>query len=228
MHRIVVVTGANGGLGRFVTEAFLAAGDTVVGVSRSVAGADFAHTDFVALAADLTDPAGANGAVAEVVDRFGRIDVLVHVMGGFAGGQPVQGTDDATWRRMMDLNLNSAFYTFRAVVPHMRRASQGRIVAIGGRAALEPGANIAAYSASKAAMVALGRSLAAENNNHVITVNMLLPGTMDTPANRAADPRADFSKWVAPAKVAQLALWLASEEASEVTGAAIPVYGQGL
>ena len=228
MNRIVVVTGAKGGLGSFVTEAFLAAGDTVAGISKSIAAGDFEHERFVAVPADLTGPDGANAAVDEIMRRFGRIDVLAHVMGGFAGGKPVHETDDATWRRMMDLNLNAAFHMFRAVAPHMRRAARGRIIAIGGRAAVEPGANIAAYSASKAALVALVASVAGENKDLGITVNVLLPGTMDTAANRAADPGADFSKWVPPGKVAALALWLASEEASAVTGAAIPVYGRGL
>ena len=122
-NRIVLITGAKGGLGSFVTEAFLAAGDTVIGTSKSIQASDFSNPRFVAMASDLTDPASTSHLVDCVMQRFRRIDVLVHVMGGFSGGKPIGETDDATWDRMMNLNLRSGFNILRAVIPPMR-ASQ--------------------------------------------------------------------------------------------------------
>jgi NAD(P)-dependent dehydrogenase (short-subunit alcohol dehydrogenase family) len=225
-NRIVLITGAKGGLGSYVTEAFLAAGDTVVGTSKSIQASDFANPRFVAMASDLTDAASAGQMVDSVIQRFQRIDTLVHVMGGFAGGKPIAETDDATWDRMMSLNLRSAFNIFRAVFPRMRAAGRGRIVAIASRAAAEPVANIAAYGASKAALVSLVRSAALENKDLGITVNAILPGTMNTDANRKSDPTADFSRWVPPENVADLVVFLSSDAAAEITGAAIPIYGK--
>lgn len=226
--RVVLITGAKGGLGTCVTESFLSAGARVVGSSRSIAASDFAHPNFTAIPAELGSDAAARALADGVAARFGRIDVLVHVVGGFAGGKTVADTDDAVLEQMLELNLRSAFRIVRAVVPQMRRQGGGRIVAVGSRAALEPAAQIAAYSASKAALVALMRSVALENADVGITANVVLPGTMDTPANRAGDPAADFSKWIPPARVASSILWLASDAASHVSGAAVPVYGRGL
>jgi NAD(P)-dependent dehydrogenase (short-subunit alcohol dehydrogenase family) len=225
-NRIVLITGANGGLGRFVTEAFLAAGDTTVGTSKSIQASDFSHPRFVAMPSDLTDAASAGRLVDCIIQRFQRIDALIHVMGGFSGGKPIAETDDATWDRMMNLNLRSAFHIFRAVIPHMRAAGQGSIVAVASRSAAEPSANIAAYSASKAALVSLVRTAAIENKDRGITVNAILPGAMNTEGNRKADPGADFSRWIPPETVADLILFLTSEPARQITGAAIPVYGK--
>ena len=225
-NRVVLVTGAKGGLGSFVTEAFLGAGDTVIGTSKSIRASDFANARFVAIASDLTDAASAGQLVERVIQRFQRIDSLMHVMGGFSGGKPIAETDDATWDRMMNVNLRSAFNIFRAVIPSMRTAGRGRIVAIASRAAAEPAANIAAYGASKAALVSLVRSAALENKDLGITVNAILPGTMNTEANRKADPTADFSRWVPPENVADLVVFLTSDAAAHITGAAIPVYGK--
>jgi NAD(P)-dependent dehydrogenase (short-subunit alcohol dehydrogenase family) len=134
-------------------------------------------------------------------------------------------TDDTTFQRMFDVNLNSAFYLLRAAIPAMRKTGNGRIIAIGSRAALEPGAGVGAYSASKAAMVSLIRTVALENKDAGLTANVILPGTMDTPTNRKAMSNADFSKWVKPATVASLIVWLADEAGKDVNGAVIPVYG---
>lgn len=225
-NRVVLITGAKGGLGSFVTEAFLSAGDTVIGTSKSIQASDFPNPRFVAIASDLTDAVSAGQLVESVIQRFQRIDSLIHVMGGFSGGKPIAETDDATWDRMMNLNFRSAFNIFRAVIPRMRTAGRGRIVAIASRAAAEPAANIAAYGASKAALVSLVRSAALENKDPGITVNAILPGTMNTEANRKADPTADFSRWVPPENVADLVVFLTSDAAAHITGAAIPVYGK--
>src|SRR5579872_7517895 len=223
--KVALITGAKGGLGSAVTEAFLAAGAKVAGVSRSIQASDFPNPAFVALPADLSGGEAARKIVAEVLGRFGRVDALIHVMGGFAGGQSVADTDDATVDSMLDMNYRSAFFIARAVLPHMRQQGSGRILAVASRQGVEPGAMVGAYSASKAALVALDRTIALENKDRGIAANTVLPGTMDTPSNRAGDPKADTSQWVQPAQVAALLVHLASDAGADVTGAAIPVYG---
>jgi len=224
--RVVLVTGANGGLGTYVTQAFLDAGATVVGTSRKIQQSDFKHSNFTAVPAEISTLEGARVLTRQVVSLFGKLDVLAHTVGGFAGGQSIVDTDDATFQRMFDLNLNSVFHILRATIPPLRQTSNGRIIAIGSRAALEPNAGMSTYSASKAAMVSLLKTVALENNDAGLTANVLLPGTMDTPANRKAIPNADVSKWVQPATVAELVVWLASDAGKDVNGSVIPVYGK--
>lgn len=226
--KVVVVTGANGGLGVCVTQAFLDAGATVVGTARKISQSDFSSANFTVLPADIARADGAKSLVDQVVARFGKLDVLAHTVGGFAGGQSITETDDATFQRMLDINLNSVFYMLRAAIPPMRQTGSGRVIAIGSRAALEPGANIGAYSASKAAMVSLIRTAALENKDAGMTANVILPGTMDTPTNRIAMPNADFSRWVRPTTIAGLMVWLAGDAGQDVNGAVIPVYGSDL
>jgi NAD(P)-dependent dehydrogenase (short-subunit alcohol dehydrogenase family) len=223
--KIVLVTGANGGLGSHVTQAFLDAGANVVGTSRKIQQSEFANRNFVAMAAELSTPQGANALVEQVVARFGRIDVLAHTVGGFAGGQSVAQTDDVTFQTMFDLNVNSTFYLLRAALPVMRDTGNARIIAIGSRAALVPGPAVGAYSASKAAMVSLIQTVALENKDAGLTANVILPGTIDTPTNRKAMPNADTSQWVRPSTIASLMLWLAGDAGKDVNGAVIPVYG---
>jgi NAD(P)-dependent dehydrogenase (short-subunit alcohol dehydrogenase family) len=129
---------------------------------------------------------------------------------------------------MLDVNLHAAFHVFRAVLPAMRAQGAGRILAIGSRTAIDPQPMVGAYSASKAALVSLVRTVALENKDRGISANVLLPGTMDTPANRAAMPGADPAKWVQPAQVASLLVHLASDQASQVSGAVIPILGGDL
>jgi NAD(P)-dependent dehydrogenase (short-subunit alcohol dehydrogenase family) len=227
-EKIALVTGADGGLGVHVTRALLNAGATVVGLSPRIKQSDFDLPNFTALPAVLSTLDAAKKAVDSVVARFGRIDVLAHLVGGFAGGQSVSDTDDATFQRMFDMNLNSAFHMLRAVIPHMRRVGTGRIIAIGSRAAENPGPTVGSYSASKAALVSLMRTVALENKDAGITANVILPGTIDTPANRKAMPDADVSTWVQPSSIASLIVWLAGDAGKDVTGASVPVYGRGL
>src|SRR5262249_50790316 len=226
--KVALVTGADGGLGRSVTNAMLEAGFMVVGLAPKIQTFAFDHPHFTALPARLDSLAAANSAVETTIAHFGKIDLLAHLVGGFAGGQAVADTDDATFQRMFDMNVNSAFHILRAVLPHMRNAGAGRIVAIGSRAAESPGASVGAYSASKAALVSLIRTVAIENKEEGITANVILPGTMDTPANRKAMPEADTAQWVQPVSVASLIVWLAGDGGKDVTGAAIPIYGAGL
>lgn len=224
--QVALVTGANGGLGSEVSRSLLAAGATVVGIARSIAAGEAHDSRFHPVSADLTNPQEVRDLIARLAAQFEKIDVLAHVMGGFAGGSSVAETDDATWHKMMGINLNAAFYVLRAVVPIMRDAEHGRIIAIGSRQAVQPGAGVSAYSASKAALVSLVQTVAIENKDKNIRANVILPGTMDTPANRAAMPKANFSKWVQPAHVAQLVAMLAGAVGGDINGAAIPVYGQ--
>src|SRR3981189_2394426 len=224
--KIVFVTGASGGLGVHVTQAFLAAGATVIGTSRKIQQSDFNSPSFTAMPGEISNRESAAALVEQVLVRFKRIDVVVHTVGGFAGGQSIAETDDATFQRMFDVNLNSAFHLLRAALPAMRKTGNGRIIAIGSRAAVDPGPGVGAYSASKAALVSLIRTVAAENKDVGITANVILPGTMDTPTNRKMIPNADISKWVQPANVASLVLWLASDSGADVNGSVIPVYGK--
>ena len=226
--KVAFVTGADGGLGTHVTTAMLDAGFMVVGLAPKIQTSTFDHPHFTALPATLDSVATAKSAVDTTIAHFGKVDVLAHLVGGFAGGPTVADTDDATFQRMFEMNLNSAFHILRAVLPHMRKAGSGRIIAIGSRAAENPGATVGAYSASKAALVSLIRTVATENKDAGITANVILPGTMDTPANRKIMPGADTSQWVQPASVASLIVWLAGDGGKDVTGAAIPVYGAGL
>jgi NAD(P)-dependent dehydrogenase (short-subunit alcohol dehydrogenase family) len=226
--KVALVTGANGGLGTSVTQALLESGAGVIGVSRSIRQSDFNHPTFTAIAGEISSGDAAAKLVAQVIERFKRIDILAHLIGGFAGGKSVADTDDATFENMLNLNLRSAFYVLRAVIPHMRSAGSGRIVAIASRAAEDPGPGVGAYSLSKAALVSMIRTVARENKDRGITANTILPGTMDTAANRHAMPKADTSQWVQTASVASLIVWLAGEAGKDVTGAVIPVYGGGL
>jgi NAD(P)-dependent dehydrogenase (short-subunit alcohol dehydrogenase family) len=224
--KVTVITGAKGGLGSFVTEAFLAAGAKVVGVSRSIQATDFSHPEFTAMPAELSTGEAARKLAGDVAARFGRIDALVHLVGDFVGGKSVADTDDATLEKMLDLNYRAAFFMARAVLPQMRRQGSGRILAVASRQGVEPAPMVGAYSASKAAVVSLVRTIALENGDRGISANSVLPGMMDTPRNRAADPKADGSQWVQPSQVAELLVYLASDAASQITGAAIPVYGR--
>jgi NAD(P)-dependent dehydrogenase (short-subunit alcohol dehydrogenase family) len=226
--KTALVSGASGGLGPHVTRMLLDAGATVAGLAPQIRQSDFDHPAFIPLAAQISSPESAKVAVDTAVAKLGKLDILAHLVGGFAGGERVDEMENATWQRMFDLNLNSAFQLLRAVIPHMRRAQSGRIIAIGSRAAVDPGPTLAAYNASKAALVSLIRTVALENRGAGITANVILPGTMDTPANRKSDPQADFSKWVQPATVASLIVWLAGDQAKDVTGAVVPVYGASL
>ena len=223
--KVVMVTGANGGLGTWVTQALLAAGAMVVGVSPRIQQSNFEHVGFTALAAEISTAESAENVVKAIVTRLGKLDVVVHTVGGFAGGRSIVDTDDATWQGMLDLNLNSAFYLLRAAIPQLRKSGSGRLIAIGSRAALEPGPGVGAYSASKAALVSLIRTAALENKDSGVTANTILPGTIDTPANRKAMPGANVSKWVPAAAIASLIVWLCGDSGKEITGAAIPVYG---
>ena len=217
----VLITGAGGGLGTAVCAAFKESGATVIAVDR----AWHETKPFVTISGDLTTADGCRDMIRQACEH-GPLQALVHLVGGFRGGSPVAETTDADFDLMMSVNVRIAFNAIRAALDPMLKAKHGRIVAIGSRAAVEPSPNLAAYAVSKAALVALVRNVAAEVGNSGITANAVLPSTIDTPANRKAMPKADFSKWVAPESIAKLLIWLCSEEAGDVNGAVIPIYGR--
>lgn len=226
--KVFVITGAKGGLGTFVTNAFLDAGAGVAGVSRSIAASDFDHPCFAAIPAELSSRAAGDTVMGNAIARFGRVDGLVHLMGGWTGGTLLEETDAATLDRMLDLNLKSAFYMMGAAAAVLRRQGVGRLLAIASKAAAEPAPGSGAYSVSKAAVVSLMRTFALELRDTKVTANVVLPGTMDTPQNRAAMPNADPGGWVHPHQVAGLLVYLASDAAASVSGAALPIYGADL
>ena len=224
-ERVVLITGANGGLGTSVTEAFLQTGDRVIGASRKITSSDFPKSKFERAQGDFTQLPVIRETVSKIIAKYGRLDVLVHVLGGFAGGTPISETSDATWEQMRDLNLTAAFYFMRETIPHLRKAPNGRTIAIGSLTAREPHANLGAYVVFKNALSMLVQTVAAESAETRLTANVILPGTMDTAANRKAMPDADFAKWLPPKNVAELAVWLAEESAGNVNGATLAIDG---
>lgn len=222
--KTVVITGANGGLGTSVTGAFLSTGAKVIGVARKIGSHEFSSPSFTPIQADLSSRDSANQLIAKVLESHRTVDVMVHLVGAFAGGKSIEDTDDALLDQMFDLNFRSAFFVLHAVLPVMLAQRSGCLLAIGSRNAVEPAAHTGAYSASKAALISLVGTVAQETKSAGITANVVLPSTLDTPANRAALPKADFSKWVPPVDVAQLLVHLAGN--SSITGAVIPIYGR--
>jgi NAD(P)-dependent dehydrogenase (short-subunit alcohol dehydrogenase family) len=232
--RVVIVTGAAGSLGNAVARAFRAAGARLVLVDRDLDRLtslfqDLAGSDGCCLAApvDLTDEVAVKAMVDETLNRFGRIDVLVNVAGGYRGGTLVHETPLATWDFLLSLNARTVYIASSAVIPAMLRQGSGKIVNVAARAALQGSARQGAYSASKSAVMRLTEAMAAELKKDGINVNCVMPSTIDTPENRAAMPKADTSRWVQPEALADVILFLASDAARAVHGAAIPVYGTG-
>jgi NAD(P)-dependent dehydrogenase (short-subunit alcohol dehydrogenase family) len=226
--RSVIVTGGTGGLGRAVVRTFLEAGNRVT-VSWIVDGerqallaaeSDAATSgQLILVEADVADEPGAR----EVTKAAGAADVLVNGVGGFAGGTPVHETDLEVWDRMYRLNVRSAAAMSRAVLPGMIARRRGVIVTVASRAAFDRPATLAAYSAAKSAVVALTETLQREVEAYGIRVGAVVPTTIDTQANRAAMPDADFSSWTPPAQIAAAIRWLAGDQASCVRGALLPV-----
>ncbi len=176
--------------------------------------------------ANLTTEEGAASAVRQAVDAHGRLDVLVNIVGGYAGGPTVPETDLATWRGQFELNATTAFLMARAAVPVMQERGWGRIVNVSSRVARTAPAGLSAYAVSKAAVIALTEVLANETREHGITVNAILPSVIDTPANRRDMAGADFDRWVKPEEIGNVIRFLVSEESGIISGAAIPVYGR--
>ena len=222
--KVVVVTGASGALGKVVAEAALAQGAKVAGVDHAPSQIPATANRIEFGGVDLSDAAQAKKAVDAAAEHFGRLDALVNIAGGFAFETVAEG-DPRTWQRMYALNVTTALNASRAAIPHLAASGAGRIVNVGAMGARQAGPGMGAYAASKAGVHRLTEALAAEWKGK-ITVNAVLPSIIDTAANRASMPKADFAKWVTPEELANVILFLASDAASAVTGALLPVSGR--
>ncbi len=222
--KVVVVTGALGALGKVVTETALARGAKVAGIDHAPPQMPATPDRLELGGVDLSDPLHAKKAVDAAAAHFGRLDALINIAGGFVFETVAEG-DTKSWQRMYALNVLTALNTSRAALAHLSASGAGRIVNIGAMGALQAGAGMGAYAASKAGVHRLTEALAAEWKGK-ITVNAVLPSIIDTEANRASMPKADFSKWVRPQELADVILFLASDAASAVTGALLPVAGR--
>ena len=222
--RIFAITGGFGILGQAVARAVLASGHSAALIDSAPEGRGLPDGVLALGGVDLTDAAQARGAMDRIALDLGALDVLVNVAGGFVW-QTLGDGDPANWDRMYRLNTLTCANASRAALPHLMAAKAGRIVSVGAGGAVKAAAGMGAYAASKAGVHRLTESLAEESKGK-ITVNAVLPSIIDTPTNRADMPDADFSAWVTPDEVAQAILWLASEAASGVTGALLPVTGR--
>ena len=222
--KVVVVTGASGALGKVVAEVALARGARVAGVDHSPAQSEATGNRIDFGGVDLTDATQAGKAIDDAASHFGRIDVLINLAGGFAFEAIAEG-DPKTWQRMYALNVLTTLNASRSAIPYLSTSGTGRIVNVGAVGALQAAGGMGAYAASKAGVHRLTEALAAEWKGK-ITVNAVLPSTIDTPANRASMPKADFGKWVTGEELANVILFLASDAASAVTGALLPVSGR--
>jgi NAD(P)-dependent dehydrogenase (short-subunit alcohol dehydrogenase family) len=232
--KLAIVTGGAGALGGAVVQALLDAGATVVvphqqpgelDALRARLGLDDAaalHGDPL----DLTDEEAVRAAYHRVAADHGGIDILVNIAGGFDGGRPVHEAGWAIWQQQLEINLKTAVLSSAAAVPHMIARGGGAIVNVGTRTATQSGARLAAYAASKRAVLQLTEAMAAELRDQDVTVNAILPSTIDTPANRRGSPDADHSRWVAPAAIARVVLFLVGPDARIISGAHVPVYGK--
>jgi NAD(P)-dependent dehydrogenase (short-subunit alcohol dehydrogenase family) len=234
-NRIVLVTGATGNLGRPVVRRLIEAGDSVAAAIRDEARfkalqafAGGPEGSLFGIMADVTSESDVGAMVDGLLRRCGRIDALLNLVGAYRGGADIAGTSDADWDFLMATNLKSAFLCSKAVLPAMIKAGRGRIVSVATRQALESKgrARSGAYTVSKAGIVVLTQVLAEETRKAGIAVNCIVPGTIDTPENRASIPGGDISRWTDPSDIAGVILFLLSGASSVVSGAAVPVYGK--
>lgn len=228
--KVVLVAGGTGGLGRAVSLALLGEGARVVttyyhaaefeALKAAAGGGNLAGEKL-----DVTDEAAVAQVVSAIVAKYGRLDALINTVGGWAGGSKLWETGVPTLDKMLTLNLRAGFVLSRAVVPAMLKQGRGAIVNIAAKAGLEPPAGGSAYAASKAAAIAMLESLAADLKGSGVRANTVLPSIIDTEANRKSMPGADYSKWPKPEDIAKVILFLCSDDARVIHGAAIPVYG---
>ncbi len=230
---VALVAGGTGGLGRSVTLAFLEEGATVVVTYRSQrewealrSAADPNSARLEGHSVDVTDEATVRQLIEKILAKHGRLDALVNTVGGYAGGLKLWEMETKVFEQMLALNLRSGYALSRAAVRAMLKQGRGAIVNVASKAALDHAAGAAAYAASKAAALAMLDSLAADVKGSGVRVNTILPSIIDTEANRKAMPKADFSKWPKPQDIARVILFLCTDEARVIHGAAIPVYGE--
>ncbi len=229
--KVVLVTGGSGGLGVDVGQAFLKAGASLVLTYYSDNSLPLLQKmcgqskNVFLLRGDFKKEDDAKILVSEVLKRFGRIDVLANVIGGYIAGKPVTEIDEKEWDEMMDLNLKTAFLLSKHVAAQMVKQSGGKIIHVAARPGLKGTGFDAAYVASKSGVIRLVESLSEEVKSKGVNVNCILPSIIDTQENRIAMPGADYAKWVKPVDIANVILFLASDDARPITGASIPVYG---
>jgi NAD(P)-dependent dehydrogenase (short-subunit alcohol dehydrogenase family) len=228
-NKIVLVTGGTGALGRAITAAFIASDAKVVSsyvIYREIEQLKKESKAVVELIkTDLTKEEEVEKLVLSVISKYGRIDVSVNVIGGYLGGKSVPELDEKEWDLMMNMNLKSAFLISKHVIPQMVSAKYGKIMHVSSRTGLKSSGYDSAYAASKSGLIRLVESLSEEVKESNINVNCIMPSTIDTEANRRAMPTADHSKWVKPQDLANVVLFLCSDEANVITGAAMPTYG---
>ena len=227
-NKVVLITGGTGALGRAMVEAFTSSNAASIATyitDGEVENATARKKISDLIKADITKEDQVMKLVSDIVQKHSRIDVLVNVVGGYVGGKRVSELEANEWDKMMNLNLKSSFLISKHVLPEMVRAKQGKIVHISSRTALKSGGYDSAYAASKSGLIRLVESISEEVKAFGINANCILPSIIDTDANRKAMPNADFSKWVKTVDLANLVLFLCSEEAKAINGAAIPAYG---
>jgi NAD(P)-dependent dehydrogenase (short-subunit alcohol dehydrogenase family) len=222
--KVVVITGALGALGKVVAEEAFSRGAAVAGIDHAASQMPATSQRIEIGGADLTDAAQAKKAIDAAAAHFGKLDALINIAGGFSFETIADG-DPKTWQRMYALNVMTALNASRAAIPHLAASSAARIINIGAIGGLQAASGMGPYAASKAGVHRLTEALAAEHKGK-ITVNAVLPSIIDTAANRASMPKADFAKWVTPKELADVILFLASDAASAVTGALLPVSGR--
>ncbi|MHC4045440.1 SDR family oxidoreductase [Bradyrhizobium sp. 23AC] len=222
--KVLIVTGAHGALGKVVAEIARSRGARVAGIDHAPSQIPATPESIEIGGVDLSEAAQAKTAIDAAAKHFGRLDALINIAGGFAF-ETVGDGDVKTWQRMYALNVLTALNTSRAALPHLAASRAGRIINIGAMGALQAGSGMGPYAASKAGVHRLTEALASEWKGEV-TVNAVLPSIIDTTANRADMPKADFSKWVTPQELTEVILFLASDAASGITGALIPVGGR--
>ncbi|MGD0119311.1 MAG: SDR family NAD(P)-dependent oxidoreductase [Candidatus Binatus sp.] len=234
-NRIAIVTGGTGALGRAVVENFLIAGakvaapyvvDAEVPILRKQLGDRFPASEIFLKKADVSDETQAAQFVADVAAKWGKVDILVNLVGGFWGGKPIAETTLAEWSAMFDLNVRPTFLCCRAVVPIMQRNKWGRIVSVASRSGLQGAGDYAAYAVAKGAIATFTASLAQEVLEDGVMVNAIAPSTIDTEANRTAMPKAKHENWVKPGDIAKTIAYLCSDDCRVTSGAVVPVYGK--
>jgi NAD(P)-dependent dehydrogenase (short-subunit alcohol dehydrogenase family) len=233
--KVAVVTGATGALGRVVAKALLDQGAHVVSTHRGEEKlkelGDFvggSKDRLVSIQTDVTDDNSVQALFRQVIGQFGHVDILLNIVGAFRGGKEIVDTEVSDWDFELNVNLKSAFLCSKVALAQMIKQNSGKIVSISSRSAVEKRYRVkdGAYAVSKAGIIVLTETMAEEVKKYDINVNCVLPSTIDTPDNRRNFPNADFSKWVKPEQVAEVMLFLVSDESKTISGASIPVYGK--
>jgi len=233
--KVAIVTGATGSLGRVVVKTLLGQGVNVVATYRS----DEKQNEldgfvgevggrFTSFQADVTSESSVQGLFQKVIGNYGRVDILLNLVGAYSGGSEIANTKESDWDYMMDVNLKSAFLCSKTALPYMTGQNYGKIVNVSARTAVEKRfrSKSGAYAVSKAGIIVLTETIAEEVKKYDINVNCIMPSTIDTPDNRRNFPEGDFSKWVKPEQIAKVILFSVSDDSKMISGACIPVYGK--